>query len=91
MGTRLQHIVIILVWDFGPMSKGRQGKGREGEGKGKEREDKEGKREREGKGRGRERKGKGKGKGCCKRGPYFLHLIWGPVWQKIFFTSESAA
>ena len=46
-----------------------------------------------GKGKGKERKGKGKGKGkgCCKRGPYFLHLIWGPVWQKIFFTSESAA
>ena len=65
-GSNLQHIVIILVWDFGPMSKGRQGKGK-----------------------GRE--GKGKGKGCCKRGPYFLHLIWGPVWQKIFFTSESAA
>ena len=34
---------------------------------------------------------KGKGKGCCKRGPYFLHLIWGPVWQKIFFTSQSSA
>ena len=66
-----------------------KGKAREGKGKARERKGKA--REGKGKGKGKGKERKGKGKGCCKRGPYFLHLIWGPVWQKIFFTSESAA